>query len=62
MRPVFPSCTRSSRGIWERPYLRATETTSRRLAVMKCFIAASPSAAIVSKLLDRCVDTRLQLI
>ena len=40
---MLPSWTRSSSGIWDRPYLRATETTSRRLAVMNRCIARSPS-------------------
>src|SRR4029078_10904896 len=32
-------------GIWARPYLRAIDTTSRRLAVMKVSTAFWPSAA-----------------
>jgi hypothetical protein len=42
---VLPSWIRSSIGIWARPYLRAIETTSRRLAVMNVSMAFWPSSA-----------------
>src|SRR5690625_639088 len=45
MRPVLPSWTRSSIGMAERPYLRAIDTTSRRLAWMNSCMARSPSSA-----------------
>ena len=41
---MLPSWIRSSIGIWLRPYLRAIETTRRRLALMKRCIARSPSS------------------
>ncbi len=39
---MLPSWTRSSIGIWLRPYLRAMDTTRRRLASMKRWMAAGP--------------------
>ncbi len=41
---MLPSWTRSSSGICERPYFRATDTTSRRFAVTNRCNARRPSS------------------